>query len=173
MNEKIVIIRAGFGGLAAAKALRHSNAEICPLLFMIVGEAVCLRFRGCAILIRIRSATIHFTGQGQLLWVGVACSTLLDGDLAWYPLTSEIGPAGLKQATQANRLNLRKPLNTRVSGKGKKQRGDVVQLVRTLPCHGRGRGFESRRPRQFFSAACTRRNGASERFSLALTVQPQ
>ncbi len=27
--------------------------------------------------------------------------------------------------------------------------GDVVQLVRTLPCHGRGRGFESRRPRQF------------------------
>jgi hypothetical protein len=26
--------------------------------------------------------------------------------------------------------------------------GDVVQLVRTLPCHGRGRGFESRRPRQ-------------------------
>jgi hypothetical protein len=30
--------------------------------------------------------------------------------------------------------------------------GDVVQLVRTLPCHGRGRGFESRRPRQFFQA---------------------
>ncbi len=27
------------------------------------------------------------------------------------------------------------------------QAGDVVQLVRTLPCHGRGRGFESRRPR--------------------------
>ncbi len=27
------------------------------------------------------------------------------------------------------------------------QQGDVVQLVRTLPCHGRGRGFESRRPR--------------------------
>jgi hypothetical protein len=26
-------------------------------------------------------------------------------------------------------------------------RGDVVQLVRTLPCHGRGREFESRRPR--------------------------
>ena len=25
--------------------------------------------------------------------------------------------------------------------------GVVVQLVRTLPCHGRGRGFESRRPR--------------------------
>ena len=28
--------------------------------------------------------------------------------------------------------------------------GDVVQLVRTLPCHGRGREFESRRPRQAF-----------------------
>src|SRR3954469_12306637 len=26
--------------------------------------------------------------------------------------------------------------------------GVVVQLARTLPCHGRGRGFESRRPRQ-------------------------
>src|ERR1700687_6356101 len=30
--------------------------------------------------------------------------------------------------------------------------GDVVQLVRTLPCHGRGREFESRRPRHFFQA---------------------
>jgi hypothetical protein len=28
--------------------------------------------------------------------------------------------------------------------------GDVVQLVRTLPCHGRGREFESRRPRHIF-----------------------
>jgi NADH:ubiquinone reductase (H+-translocating) len=29
--EKIVIIGAGFGGLAAAKALRHANAEICVI----------------------------------------------------------------------------------------------------------------------------------------------
>src|ERR1051326_8512556 len=29
--------------------------------------------------------------------------------------------------------------------------GDVVQLVRTLPCHGRGREFESRRPRQLLN----------------------
>src|ERR1700730_6569368 len=28
-----------------------------------------------------------------------------------------------------------------------KHLGDVAQLVRALPCHGRGRGFEPRRPR--------------------------
>src|SRR5712671_5437113 len=33
--------------------------------------------------------------------------------------------------------------------------GDVVQLVRTLPCHGRGREFESRRPRHSFQKSCT------------------
>ena len=32
----------------------------------------------------------------------------------------------------------------------RERNGDVVQLVRTLPCHGRGRGFESRRPRHSF-----------------------
>src|SRR5713226_4751810 len=32
--------------------------------------------------------------------------------------------------------------------------GDVVQLVRTLPCHGRGREFESRRPRHSFQKSC-------------------
>jgi hypothetical protein len=31
-----------------------------------------------------------------------------------------------------------------------KASGDVVQLVRMLPCHGRGRGFEPRRPRHTF-----------------------
>src|ERR1700694_790538 len=30
--------------------------------------------------------------------------------------------------------------------------GDVVQLVRTLPCHGRGPESESRRPRHFYQA---------------------
>src|SRR6202453_453724 len=30
------------------------------------------------------------------------------------------------------------------------QLGDVAQLVRALPCHGRGRGFEPRRPRHTF-----------------------
>src|SRR5881409_3917413 len=30
--------------------------------------------------------------------------------------------------------------------------GDVVQLVRTLPCHGRGREFESRRPLHIFQS---------------------
>src|SRR5712675_2441346 len=33
--------------------------------------------------------------------------------------------------------------------------GDVVQLVRTLPCHGRGREFESRRPRHSFQKSRT------------------
>jgi hypothetical protein len=33
--------------------------------------------------------------------------------------------------------------------------GDVVQLVRTLPCHGRGREFESRRPRHSFQKSYT------------------
>src|ERR1035437_4219018 len=42
-----------------------------------------------------------------------------------------------------------------LSSKGSRQivdlaSGDVVQLVRTLPCHGRGREFESGRPRHSF-----------------------
>ena len=39
------------------------------------------------------------SGQGQLLWVGLACTTVLDGGLAWCPwcpLTSEFGSMGLK-----------------------------------------------------------------------------
>ena len=28
------------------------------------------------------------------------------------------------------------------------ERGAVAQLIRALPCHGRGRGFESRRSRK-------------------------
>jgi hypothetical protein len=51
------------------------------------------------------------TGQGQLLWVGVCLQQSFGHGLAWCPwcpLTSEFGSMGLKQATQANRLNLRK-----------------------------------------------------------------
>ena len=36
----------------------------------------------------------------------------------------------------------------RLSSNRRKESGDVAQLVRALPCHGRGRGFEPRRPRQ-------------------------
>ena len=36
----------------------------------------------------------------------------------------------------------------RLSVSRRKESGDVAQLVRALPCHGRGRGFEPRRPRQ-------------------------
>ena len=39
-------------------------------------------------------------------------------------------------------------LRLRVSRR--KESGDVAQLVRALPCHGRGRGFEPRRPRHTF-----------------------
>src|SRR5450631_4340184 len=35
----------------------------------------------------------------------------------------------------------------RLSVSRRKESGDVAQLVRALPCHGRGRGFEPRRPR--------------------------
>jgi hypothetical protein len=38
----------------------------------------------------------------------------------------------------------------RLSASRRKERGDVAQLVRALPCHGRGRGFEPRRPRHTF-----------------------
>jgi hypothetical protein len=51
------------------------------------------------------------TGQGQLLWVGVCLHRSFGRGLIWCPwcpFTSEIGSTGLKQATQANRLNLRK-----------------------------------------------------------------
>src|SRR5277367_7057901 len=69
---------------------------------------------------------------------------------------------------QANRLNLTKatkyawfPITVR------KQIGDVVQLVRTLPCHGRGRGFESRRPRHSFQ----RRNGSQNLYRDSTHIQ--
>src|SRR5580700_969078 len=60
---------------------------------------------------RIASATIHSRGRDSCSGLVFACSTVLDGGLTWCPwcpLTSEFGSMGLKQATQANRLNLRK-----------------------------------------------------------------
>src|SRR5882672_1699318 len=60
---------------------------------------------------RIRVFYNSFTGQGQLLWVGVCLQQSFGRGLAWCPwcpLTSEFSSTGLKQATQANRLNLRK-----------------------------------------------------------------
>jgi len=49
-----------------------------------------------------------FTGQGQLLWVGVCLQHSFDRGLAWCPLTLEFGSTGLKRAMQAKRLNVRK-----------------------------------------------------------------
>jgi hypothetical protein len=43
-----------------------------------------------------------------------------------------------------------KRLGAGLLNNGKMQFGDVAQLVRALPCHGRGRGFEPRRPRHTF-----------------------
>ena len=40
----------------------------------------------------------------------------------------------------------------RLSASRRKESGDVAQLVRALPCHGRGRGFEPRRPRHHSKA---------------------
>ena len=61
-------------------------------------------------------------------------------------------PARATEATSALYANLAKAMFARFYGKSLIFTvGDVVQLVRTLPCHGRGRGFESRRPRHSFS----------------------
>jgi hypothetical protein len=53
------------------------------------------------------------------------------------------------------------------------QSGDVAQLVRALPCHGRGRGFEPRRPRHKHE----KRNSLWHRFTLlgyrSFRFQPQ
>jgi hypothetical protein len=36
-----------------------------------------------------------------------------------------------------------------------------------LPCHGRGREFESRRPRHSFEKSCTKFNGSATEFPLS------
>ena len=58
--------------------------------------------------------------------------------------TAQGGKCALANASKALILGFRSVANVTV--------GDVVQLVRTLPCHGRGREFESRRPRQPFQS---------------------
>ena len=60
--------------------------------------------------------------------------------------------------TAGNIEELRVCVMLHAGGPGKKQNrditivGDVAQLVRALPCHGRGRGFEPRRPRHHSKA---------------------
>ena len=49
---------------------------------------------------------IHGAGTAALGWC-LPVTQFLDSGLAWCPLTSEFRYTGLKQATQANRLNLR------------------------------------------------------------------
>ena len=57
----------------------------------------------------------------------------------------------VSSAVRASRLHREGPRFKSVTAHQQMHiRGDVVQLVRTLPCHGRGRGFESRRPRHIF-----------------------
>ena len=63
-----------------------------------------------------------------------------------------IGLDGVKTVDTSGSLDGRKRQENQgfPPSPNEKQAGDVVQLVRTLPCHGRGRGFESRRPRHSF-----------------------
>jgi hypothetical protein len=67
----------------------------------------------------------------------------------------------------------------RLAASRRKQKGDVVQLVRMLPCHGRGRGFEPRRPRHHSKgltvnvASKTREQKRYIRENSAIQVQQQ
>src|SRR5579864_5126118 len=64
-----------------------------------------------------------------------------------------LGFRAVSSAVRASRLHREGPRFKSVTAHHPAVRvyaGDVVQLVRTLPCHGRGRGFESRRPRHEF-----------------------
>ena len=83
-----------------------------------------------------------------------SCSETREG-LASGPhtLLRYFGSRAVSSAVRASRLHREGPRFKSVTAHHKLLpvfAGDVVQLVRTLPCHGRGRGFESRRPRHIF-----------------------
>jgi hypothetical protein len=64
----------------------------------------------------------------------------------WYPNISEVESAATGRKRRKWR-KLRNACSMTYIQSVENTLGDVAQLVRALPCHGRGRGFEPRRPR--------------------------
>src|SRR5712692_8775837 len=91
----------------------------------------------------LEPATSAVTGQrsNQLNYVP---ARVLGTDGGQCPIRTDDLPGVNRMVVRSNR--------TLPTIRAKYPSGDVVQLVRTLPCHGRGRGFESRRPRHSFQA---------------------
>jgi hypothetical protein len=67
----------------------------------------------------------------------------------WYPNISEVESAATGRKRRKWR-KLRNACSMTYIQSVENTLGDVAQLVRALPCHGRGRGFEPRRPRHTF-----------------------